>query len=84
MKKIKRFVLHDSQFLSNADMQNLSGGIARGAAICKEGDSCIFYSKELKNNVTGTCYEYSTPSSFHCYCQGYGLLGASDDCLKIL
>jgi len=40
MKKIRRFVLHDSQFLSNADMQNLSGGIARGAAICKKGDSC--------------------------------------------
>lgn len=84
MRKIRSFVLHDSQILSNADMENLSGGIARGTAICKKGYGCTFYSPEIKNTVVGTCYEYSTPSSFHCYCQGHILRGASSDCFYSL
>ena len=84
MRKLKRFDLRNAQILSNDDLQKLTGGILRGAAICSAGSSCTFYYGALKETISGTCSEYYTATSFVCYCKGNNLSGGSYDCMTVV
>lgn len=67
MKKLKKFELNQSRFLSSDEMTKLHGG--EQSFTCRTNEPCSLFISSLGITVQGTCQYQSSGTTVSCYCK---------------